>query len=397
VSAQAQSRHAASKVMRAIRTGARLIATGCGAQLEPEAYLGLGADVLGNGGKDALPAILRRWSARHLGAGPQIDPSSLLLQPHQLEGHPWETPQAHTRAVIKVQDGCPLRCTYCIVPHLRGAPVSKAPETVLEEARDLVHAGHREIVLVGVNVGLYGVDSVPSAARRAGAPLAELIRRMSEIAGLVRIRLSSLEPMTLGDPLLGAFKEVPALCAHAHLSLQSGDDGVLARMGRPYSSADFLALCRALESARQGISIGVDVIAGFPGEDEDAFRNTLAVIERGRVAYLHAFTYSERPGTQAASLGQSVPYEVRKARTKRLRLLDRTLRLAFQARVAGSASSMIVEATKDGHSVGLADRYLRVEATGKYHRGAFLRGKLGDPLGPGRSAFLPEQQGSGGS
>jgi len=346
-SAQAQSRQT---VRRAGRTGpACLIVTGCGAQLDPAQFALLPgvSRVVGNRAKAGIvatidaarrePGVAIDWSA---------DPS--------LAGFLRRTGSAaprRTRALLKVQDGCDAACAYCIVPRLRGRPVSRDPAEVVAEAERLAAVGTREIVLTGVNLGLYG---------RGAGGLAGLLERLERLPEGVRLRLSSLEPMTIDEAFLERFAVSARICAHLHLPLQSGDDAVLARMGRPYDAAGFAALVRRITRARPRVGLGVDVIAGFPGETDAAFAATRALLEALPITYLHAFAYSPRPGTPAAAMPDPVPEALRRARVHALRELDARLRRRFRERLRGTRSEVLVERLRDGEFEGLTPEYVRV-------------------------------------
>ncbi len=446
--AQAQSRKALRRAHRGSPRGL-LIATGCAAQLDPRWLAHLpGVDlVVGNRGKDRLGAILQAYMAassmgpqrstarrerladalRAAGLAaaaaphPQVPPSgaptgrrrrssgaelpsrgsgAALIQwdadptPHQVTGRAGPIPHSRTRATIKIQDGCPFRCTFCIVSRLRGRPTSRDPEDVLAEARRLVDAGYRELILTGINIGLYGREqafTAPSAPRcRASAPaggardLGTLLASLAAIDGLQRIRLSSLEPMTITTSLLESIAAQPKVARSFHLAVQSGDDGVLRRMSRPYDVAALVETIGRMEARLPFFGLGADVIAGFPGEDEAAFERTLALLERLPIAYLHAFAYSERPGTPAAAFAPVVPVPVRKARVRRLRELDQRLRVRFQRRLEGRRTGVIVERVDDATFTGLGEAYVRLtgEAPG-LRVGDWVPVEIGATVGPG--------------
>jgi threonylcarbamoyladenosine tRNA methylthiotransferase MtaB len=348
-SAQAQSRQA---VRRAGRCAPRcLVVTGCGAQLDPRGFAALPGVrwVVGNRAKDGIvEAIDGALESPEFPARIDWtdDPS-----PTRFLKRVGTTPPRRTRALLKVQDGCDLDCAYCIVPRLRGRPVSRDAAEVIAEARRLVDGGAREIVLTGVNLGLYG---------RGGEGLEGLLVRLEDVVGPARIRLSSLEPMTLTDALLDRFAASSRICAHLHLPLQSGDDAVLQRMGRPYDAAGFRELIERIVRARPRIGLGVDVVAGFPGETEAAFASTLELLETLPITYLHAFGFSSRPGTRAAALSDPVPVPVRRARVRALRELDARLRHRFRARLRGARAAVLVERVRDGVFEGLTGEYVRV-------------------------------------
>ena len=350
-SAQAQSRQAVRRAGRG--RPVCLIVTGCGAQLDPAQFASLPgvSRVVGNRGKAGIVASI---AAAPLEPRPGSEVEIDWTEDASLTGFLRRIGPAaprHTRALLKVQDGCDSNCAYCIVPRLRGRPVSRDPDEVVAEAERLAASGTREIVLTGVNLGLYG---------RGGAGLAGLLDRLGQLPEGVRIRLSSLEPMTVDDAFLERFAGSARICAHLHLPLQSGDDRVLARMGRPYDAAGFAALVARITLARPRLGLGVDVIAGFPGETEAAFAATLALLDALPITYLHAFGYSPRPGTPAAGMPDPVPAPVRRARVRALRELDARLRRRFRERLRGTRAEVLVERLHDGEFEGMSAEYVRV-------------------------------------
>lgn len=256
-----------------------------------------------------------------------------------------------TRALLKVQDGCSRRCGYCVVAQLRG-PERSVPAAELVPALDrLVAAGYREVVLTGLNLGAWR-DSV-------GNGLAGLVARLLERPGRFRLRLGSLEPDTVDDALLGLLGH-EKLCPHLHLPLQTADDWLLARLGRPGGAADFERLCDEAVRRCPDVALGVDVIAGLPGETEESFQITRQFIADLPLAYLHAFSFSPRPGTPAAALPGRIPTAVVRQRVRRLRELGDRHRAGFAARFAGQVRMVLAESGQRG----LTDNYLRVRLTG---------------------------------
>jgi threonylcarbamoyladenosine tRNA methylthiotransferase MtaB len=245
------------------------------------------------------------------------------------------------RAFVTIQDGCSFGCSYCIVPIVRGPGRSKPARSVLEEVRRRVEQGHNEVVLSGINLGCY-------RDREAGTKLAELVREVGEVAGLDRLRLSSIEVDHLRSELIEAIRETPSCCRHLHVPLQSGDDRILEAMGRRYDSATFLRRLEGLDD----FNLTTDAIVGFPGEDEPAFRRTLAVIERARITKVHVFPYSPRPGTGTEG-ADDVPAKVKKERAVRLReSSENTCLLRWRGKIGGEDCILI-----DRPGRGYADDY----------------------------------------
>lgn len=288
-----------------------------------------------------LPAVLREdvWQERSW--------DGLVL--HRL--------QRHTRAFLKIQEGCDHFCTYCIVPVLRGKPLSRPVEDVLREAEMLVSSGVREVVLTGVHLGLFGRDT--------GESLGVLVQRLSALPGLTRIRFGSIEPFALDEPLLQLLAETPKFCPHFHVPLQSGDDGVLARMRRGYSASEFASLVQRIRQYfGDDVHIGSDLLVGFPGEDEAAFERTLRFVRDLGMGRLHIFPYSVRRGTPAATYPKQTSKSVAAERCRRGIALSGELLGRFAARFVGRDLSVLVEKVADGEFEGLSPHYLRVSGIG---------------------------------
>jgi threonylcarbamoyladenosine tRNA methylthiotransferase MtaB len=220
--------------------------------------------------------------------------------------------EARTRGFLKVQDGCDCHCAYCIIPTVRGAARSRPASAVLGEARRRVANGQPELVMTGISVGDYRDPE-------RGLELGELMIEVAAVPGVERVRLSSVEVIHVKDSLLEALVGEPKLCPHLHVPLQSGDDGVLEAMGRHYGTAEYLQAIEALRAAVPHVNLTTDVIVGFPTEDDAAFERTLGVIDAAGISRVHAFPYSPRPGTVAEALGDRVPPEEKKRRSRELR------------------------------------------------------------------------------
>jgi threonylcarbamoyladenosine tRNA methylthiotransferase MtaB len=300
-------------------------------------------------------------TARSAGAG-------LLVPPGRIESFLSGMKASHgaavfpgrARAFLKVQDGCDGGCSYCIVPLLRGPARSRPAREVMEEARRLVDAGHAEIVLVGVRLGSY-VDE--SDRRRAG--LVGLVESILELRarGLERLRLSSIEPFDLTGPnerLAEIAAEGGGLCPHFHLPLQSADDRLLSRMRRPYRLAGYRALLERLRGRIGDVSVTTDVIAGFPGEGEEAHARTVGFIREAGFARVHAFPFSPRPGTPAAEMPHDPPVEVARRRTAELIEAGADSARAYRARFMGREVDVLAEPSSDGTLSGYTERYVRV-------------------------------------
>jgi threonylcarbamoyladenosine tRNA methylthiotransferase MtaB len=279
-----KSRHAAS---RAARTHRRVYVTGCGANLDGNAFAGLPANVV---------VVPRRSEETAAFVAGDVGAIGCVRADARLE---------RTRAFVKIQDGCSFSCAFCVIPLVRGDTRSRRAEAVLAEVRRRVSQGHREVVLTGINLGLF---------RNDGYRLPRLVREVGSVPGLARLRLSSIEVNHVDARLVAALLETPGVGRHLHVPLQSGDDAVLRAMGRRYTVDTYL---RRLEPLA-GFNLTTDVIVGFPGEDERAFERTLAAVERAGITKVHVFPYSPRPGTRTAA-ADTVPPAVKKERSARLR------------------------------------------------------------------------------
>ncbi len=269
----------------------------------------------------------------------------------------------HTRAFLKVEDGCGLDCSFCAVPKVRGAAASRPLRDALDEARRLAGAGYREIVLAGVHLGSYGKDL-------AGRPLlADLVEGVLGIPGLGRVRLSSIEANEIDGPLLDLMAGEPRFCPHLHVPLQSGDDAVLRAMRRRYDVRRFRAACDRAAARVPDPGLTTDVIVGFPGETEGQFANTLEVCRAVGFSRIHVFPYSRRRGTDAARL-PDLPGRVKKERLHRLEELAAELTDLFARRFLGREAEVLVE--EDGR--GYTERYLRARVPGA--PGAIVRARV---------------------
>ena len=271
----------------------------------------------------------------------------------------------HQRAFVKVQDGCDAFCSYCIVPHLRNRLWSRPADEIVAEVARLVANGHKEVVLCGVSLGAFARETTDRRKWGPRAPLAELLRRVADVAGLWRVRLSSLHPADVTDELLDVFRERPNVAGHLHLPLQSGSDAILARMSRKYTARGFLDAAARFARAAARPAITTDVIVGFPGESEADFAATLDVARRAGFSKIHIFPFSAREGTPAWEWrNQAPPAAEIKSRCRRLAELEAELAGEFRRGFVGSAQEVLVERpnskTHPGRARGLTDRYIEV-------------------------------------
>jgi threonylcarbamoyladenosine tRNA methylthiotransferase MtaB len=383
---------------------ARVIATGCYAQRAPEELAALeGVSwVVGNSHKPEIPRLIQEMglemapvSATVASQGfvplsviaseaPSLDRGAAkiltgnILEQRELLVAPVEGGEAgHTRPVLKIQDGCNKRCSYCVIPQVRGRSRSLAPVTVIEEIRKLCDGGAREVVLSGIDLGNYGRDLIPHAE------LGELLRRILDETAVERLRVSSVEPMDVTEDLIAIFAASERMARHFHMPLQSGSDRILAAMHRWYRAEHY---ARRAELARERLpdaAIGADVIAGFPGETEEDHQATLSLVERLPLTYLHVFSFSARPGTAGAELRNQVPEQVIARRARELRALAEIKKAAFQTAQAGRPMRVLTLNRGGNDASGpwtraLSSNYLDVRIASRWPANQFLDLRITD-------------------
>jgi threonylcarbamoyladenosine tRNA methylthiotransferase MtaB len=339
--ADTQVRDAIRKI-HARNPRARIIATGCYAQRAPEDLAALAGvtHVVGNSHKPEIPQLLASATsanfvpASSLGVATRSIPEKILVgnifnQTSLLAAPILGGEANHTRPILKIQDGCNLRCSYCVIPFVRGKSRSLPPQQTLDEIRQLTAAGHQEVVLSGINLGMYGRDLTPRTE------FEDLLRRILDETEIPRLRISSIEPMDVTADLIALFASTDRLARHFHMPLQSASNAILAAMHRWYRAEHY---ARRLELIREQIpdaAIGADVITGFPSETEADHQATLAFIEQHPFTYLHVFSYSSRPGTKAASRTDHLDPATIHRRARELRALSEKKSAAFYASQSG--------------------------------------------------------------
>jgi len=332
---------------RAARTAGRVYLTGCYATASPD-DAGAVAGLAGVYARDDWTALLRDVWGGPLPSG--CDPTA--------------EPGIHsfgerTRAFLKIQDGCDAFCAYCIIPHVRGEPRSRPLDAVHREALRLVQAGHAELVLTGIHLGLYGRDLAEDVT------LADAVQVVASTPGLGRLRISSLEGGEADDALLAAMAQ-PCVCAHLHLPLQSGDADVLRRMNRRYTPREFLDSVARARRALERPAITGDVIVGFPGETDEQFAHTVEVCRSAEFSRLHVFPFSPRPGTPAAGMPRRVPDAVVRSRVAQLTALANELAERWAERFVGRMARVVPERCDEaGVLHGYTDRYVKIAAPGE--------------------------------
>lgn len=332
---------------------------GCYTQTDPDEVAGIeGVSlIIGNQDRDRVVELCEQAAE----APEPIRAVNNIWQAREFEEMPVDTFMGHTRAVVKIQEGCNIFCTFCIIPYARGKPRSRRPESVVAEVNRLAADGFREVVLTGIHLGSYGKDYHNEFT------LAQVVEEMTQVEGLDRIRLSSLEPKHVSDHLANLLEHSPKVCRHLHLSLQSGSQTVLERMKRAYTAEEYRTVVQALRRRIPDLGLTTDVIVGFPGETEEEHRESMAFIREMGFSRLHVFPFSPRKGTPAATMPGQVSKAVKERRTHEMIALGRELALEFAGRHLGQTLTVLTEEeadTEPGWLEGYTDNYLRVRFPG---------------------------------
>ena len=413
--ADSQARDAIRKI-HARNPGARVIVTGCYAQRAPEELAALpGVSwVVGNSHKPQIPELaagLMQERSPSVAANGAFIPAETLLSIDSPENDSSENGAFsrvsasakiltgdifaqttflaapvlggegnHTRPTLKIQDGCNSRCSYCVIPFVRGKSRSLPPKEVIAEIRGLSESGYREIVLSGINLGTYGRDLTPRVE------FDDLLRRILDETPIERMRISSIEPLDVTQDLIALFASTPRIAQHFHMPLQSGSDRVLAAMHRWYRSEHYARRVELIREHLPHAAIGADVIAGFPGETEEDHTATMAFIERLPFTYFHVFSFSKRPGTRAAAMPNEVPAPTIRRRARELRALgerkaaafhrtqvDRTLEVLTLRHTALAART---PATNPGWTPAISSNYLQVRLSGEWPANQMMRARM---------------------
>ena len=320
---------------RKMNPDAIVVAAGCYVQASQEAAAADPAIdiVLGNNRKNELVDVIRQFREEKL-KQKAVDVAD-LSKSHEYESTFLASTQEHTRACLKVQDGCNQFCSYCIIPYARGRVRSRDLQETVEEVRALAVSGCQEIVLTGIHLSSYGVDT--------GSSLLELIQAVHEVDGISRIRLGSLEPGIITEEFAAKLAALPKICPHFHLSLQSGCDATLKRMNRKYTAAQYAEKCRILRSSFTCPALTTDVIVGFPGETEEEFETTVEFLKEISFYETHIFKYSRRQGTRAAVMPDQIPEQIKAKRSEILISLGDTNRRIFEESWQGRQAEVLME------------------------------------------------------
>jgi threonylcarbamoyladenosine tRNA methylthiotransferase MtaB len=353
-----QARQAVRKAIRS-HPRALIVVTGCYAQVSPQVLQNIPGVhwVVGNTFKSRILELVKKHQERQP-AQTLVDD---LSRPCRFQDMPVSRFGSRTRPFLKIQDGCDAFCSYCIIPHARGRSRSLAPQAVIKRIESLKEQGYDEVVLCGINLGRYGLDLDPPTS------LSDLVRAMDNARAPKRVRLSSIEPTEVSEELVARLLASARICRHLHIPLQSGDEEILKRMNRPYGPTFYRELIHEIAGVMPDTAIGVDVMAGFPGETEAAFDRTCRLIEELPLAYLHVFPFSAQKGTAADGLSNRVSPETIKRRAQVVRELGETKRRLFYERAIGSTMEILVEGKRDrttGCLRGLSGNYVPVHIEG---------------------------------
>ena len=340
---------------RKMNPDAVVVAAGCYVQAKAGEVDDCVDIVIGNNRKHELAGILEEyWRSE----GEKKEEMTDIIHAPAYEEMSLTRTGEHTRAYIKVQDGCNQFCSYCIIPYARGRVRSRRMEDVVSEVEALARQGYREVVLTGIHLSSYGIDL------GGGEDLLALIRAVHGVDGICRIRLGSLEPRIVTEEFAGALAALPKICPHFHLSLQSGCDATLRRMNRRYTAQEYYEKCQLLRAHFDHPALTTDVIVGFPGETEEEFEESLAFVDKVDFYETHIFKYSRREGTKAAAMADQVPDQVKTARSARMIALGRRKQQAYEDRLIGMTVEVLMEEAverEDGvYQVGHTKEYVKV-------------------------------------
>jgi len=341
-----------------------LVVVGCSSFHKQSEYQEMGIDILlGNSEKSKIVELLENFLQTH----------ESYVHFDQTRSLPFEDMSiarftTHTRAFVKIQDGCDNFCSYCVIPYVRGSLRSKDFGASLKEVEELVHNGHQEIVLTGIHTGSYGTGTEHD--------LTDLIHEMSKFEGLKRIRISSIEITELNDKFLKELENNPKICNHLHIPLQAGSDLILNKMNRKYDLKAFEDKLNKIRAIRPNISITTDVIVGHPYETEELFLETLNTAKRFMLSKIHVFPYSKREGTASARMPHQIDSDVKHERSKRLIALSETLEQDYAKKFLGKIVSVLIEQSSDNSSNGFTSNYLKVKIAEKIANNTIVSVKL---------------------
>ena len=366
----------------------RILVTGCYAQRAPEELAALPGVtwVVGNSHKHRAAEIATASQvtpsspgfvslAELSGTGPRTNVviGDIFAHTELMAAPIFEAANERTRPNLKVQDGCDNRCSFCVIPSVRGHSRSLPLHRVIAEVRTLVAAGYREVVISGINLGRWGRDLAEDSYHASNRRLTDLIRAILDETALEKLRISSVEPMDWSDELIALVASSPRIAKHAHVPLQSGSDAVLRRMHRKYRPWHYREKITKIREAMPSAAIGADVMVGFPGETEAEFEETRRMIAELPFTYLHVFTYSARPGTPAAALPNQIPVTVARERNRVLREMASKKKAAFMRSLVGTVVEAItLQSGGTGFTEALTENYLKLKVPGRHEANRWM-------------------------
>lgn len=325
-----------------------LVVAGCSSENKQDIYKQLEIDILlGNQEKSKIVELIQEYQLKKAKITRLYQERNTTFENMSIEQF-----KSHTRAFLKIQDGCDNFCSYCIIPYVRGKNRSKDFKTTIKEANELIANGHSEIVLTGIHTGSYGLNTKHD--------LTDLIKEMSKNEKLKRIRISSIEITELNDKFLKELKENPKICNHLHIPLQAGSDEILKKMNRKYNLEYFENKIATIRKIRPDISITTDIIVGFPTETEELFQKTLETAKKLKFSKIHAFPYSIRENTPAATMPHQIEEKIKKERNTKLIALSEELEKEYLQKFIGKTKEVLLEEIKDEYAIGHTDNYLKV-------------------------------------
>jgi threonylcarbamoyladenosine tRNA methylthiotransferase MtaB len=361
--AEAKSRQS---VRRSLKTAGEVLVAGCAVNLDAAQFAEIDDRVRSFvGPAEAVAGEMANALGRR--RQPPENPIACADLEHDVLARQSLEQAARTRGFVKIQDGCDCHCAYCIIPTVRGAASSRPASAVLEEARRRVDQGQPEMVMTGISVGDYRDPE-------RGLELGELMIEVARVPGVERVRLSSVEVIHVKDSLLQALATEPKVCPHLHVPMQSGDDDVLKAMGRHYSAGEYLDSIETLRTAVPHVNVTTDVIVGFPTETDDAFQRTLDAVDAAGITKVHTFSYSPRPGTTAESLGDRVPPEEKKRRSRELRGRSEVRSRHYRTAKLGARERVLIDKVAETQCSGYTADYTRCYLPG----GTAARGEIID-------------------
>ncbi len=381
-----QDARAAIRRIRRLNPDCQIVVTGCYAQRAPQEIAALPGvtQVVGNSHKHDLVRIALPLSERDPEDGSEsIFVSDIFAHTELLAAPVFDAANERTRPNLKVQDGCDNRCSFCVIPYVRGQSRSLPLGDILREVDGLVHAGYREVVISGINLGRWGRDLIaPGDARQRAYRFEDLVHAILDRTSLEKLRISSVEPMDWSDELIALVAESPRIAKHAHVPMQSGSDRVLRKMHRKYRPWHYREKIEKIREAMSAAAIGADVMVGFPGETDADFEETKEMVAALPFTYLHVFTYSARPGTPATEMRDQVPVNLARERNRILRELAAGKKSDFMKSFLGQTILAITLNVFDGDSTEcLTDNYLKLRLAGKHEPNRWIEARAEKVIG----------------